>query len=42
MLVAGGQAGPDPVRFALAVDGVDVETFDTDAQRPEGDSDLRA
>ena len=34
MFVGGGQAGPDPVRFALVVDGVDLETFETNAQHP--------
>ncbi len=37
MAVSGGQAGPDPVRFALVIDGQDVEVFESRAQRPDRD-----
>ena len=33
--VAGGQAGFDPVRFALVIDGLDIDFFETWAQNPD-------
>ena len=37
MTVAGGQARPDPVRFALVVDGENLEVFETNVQTPARD-----
>ena len=37
MSVAGGQAGPDPVRFALVIDGEDIQSFESTAQNPDRD-----
>ena len=36
--VSGGQAGSDPVRLALLVDGVEQETFQITAQTPDRDT----